>query len=262
MRTTDPVGLPEIGADALEFYRTEGYMVLPGLIDPATAETLRGEVRGIMEIIGLGKTKLRQTHEYLAGRGLDALVNSPNLCRVAAMLMEGPATLYLPFTAVKTGATPGGEVGGGEFHFHQDNQYTRFDGPGINLWIALMPMTEENGCLRIMPRSHLNGTLPAESPDNDGHRAVTFAVTDAVPIVMQPGDCVAFSRLTVHGSGPNHSPEHRVAYAVQFHRGRCERLHGRRRNLPESQRPPPLDHRPRRRHHPAKRQDGRTLGRA
>jgi 2-oxoglutarate-dependent dioxygenase len=35
---------------------------------------------------------------------------------------------------------------------------------------------------------------------------------------MRPGDCVAFSRLTVHGSGPNVSNEPRVAYAVQFHR--------------------------------------------
>jgi 2-oxoglutarate-dependent dioxygenase len=35
---------------------------------------------------------------------------------------------------------------------------------------------------------------------------------------MQPGDCVAFSRLTVHGSGSNHTSAPRVAYAVQYHR--------------------------------------------
>jgi 2-oxoglutarate-dependent dioxygenase len=174
---------------------------------------------GIMTVIGLGKSKLRQSHEYLRGSLLDAFVNSPNLCALAGTLMEGEATLYLPFTAVKSGTQPGEVVGGGEFHFHQDNQYTRFDGPGINLWFALTPMREDNGCLRVVPRSHTQGTLVSQgSPDNDGHKMVTFAVEDAVPIVMEPGDCVAFSRLTVHGSGPNQTPEHRVAYAVQFHR--------------------------------------------
>ena len=35
---------------------------------------------------------------------------------------------------------------------------------------------------------------------------------------MRPGDAVAFSRLTLHGSGTNHTNEPRLAYAVQFHR--------------------------------------------
>ena len=213
------VSAPTPTDEQLREYREEGYVVLPGLISPEAAETLRREVMGIMEVIGLGTSKLRQTHEYLAGSALDAFVNSPNLLAVAAALMEGPSTLYMPFTAVKSGAAQEGQAGGGEFHFHQDNQYTRFDGPGINLWFALTPMTEENGCLRMIPRSHLHGTLPSErSPDNDGHRTITFAPEEFVPVIMQSGDCVAFSRLTVHGSGPNSTTEPRVAYAVQFHR--------------------------------------------
>lgn len=79
-------------------------------------------------------------------------------------------------------------------------------------------MTEENGCLKVAPRSHLHGTLESYSPDNDGHKSVTFEPEEFVPVLMAPGDCVAFSRLTVHGSGPNYLSEHRVAYAVQFHR--------------------------------------------
>lgn len=217
--TSDPVTPTALSPESVEFYRHEGYLVLPGLLSPEEAETLRSEVLEIMEIIGLGKSKLRQTTEYLAEGTLNTFINSPNLLAVAAGLMEGPSTLYMPFTAVKSGAVPGEETGGGEFHFHQDNQYTRFDGPGINLWFALVPMTEENGCLRILPGSHREGTLAdGGAPDKDGHRTVPYEVTNSVPILMQPGDCVAFSRLTVHGSGPNHTPDHRVAYAVQFHR--------------------------------------------
>jgi 2-oxoglutarate-dependent dioxygenase len=210
--TADPVISPSVAPELLREYKEQGFVVLRGLIPPAAAAALRDEVMGIMEVIGLGQTKLKQTGQYVAGSAIDGLVNSPNLRRVASELMEGPSTLYMPFTAVKSGG------GGGEFHFHQDNQYTRFDGPGINLWFALTPMTEENGCLRCVPRSHLNGTLPSFSPENDGHKAVTFDPEEFVPVLMEPGDCVAFTRLTVHGSGPNATPEHRVAYAIQFHR--------------------------------------------
>jgi 2-oxoglutarate-dependent dioxygenase len=201
------------GPEQIRAYNDEGYVLLPGLISPEAAETLRREVLGIMDVIGLGQTKLRQTHEYLAGSAIDRLVNSSRLREIAGRLMGGPATLYMPFTAVKSGG------GGGQFHFHQDNQYTRFDGPGINLWFALVPMIQENGCLQVVPRSHLHGTLPAEgSPDQDGHKKVTFEPDDFVSVRMEPGDCVAFTRLTVHGSGANTTPEPRVAYAVQFHR--------------------------------------------
>lgn len=209
----DPVApLSRLTDDQIKFYKEEGYLILPGMISPEEAAALYGEVMQIMEIIGLGTTKLKQSREYLPDSHLDAFVNSENLRGYASALMEGEASVYLPFTAVKSGG------GGGEFHYHQDNQYTRFDGPGINLWFGLMPMTEQNGCLKVVPRSHLNGTLPSYSPENDGHKAVTFDPESFVPILMQPGDCVAFSRLTVHGSGPNTTPEHRVAYAVQYNR--------------------------------------------
>ncbi len=80
-------------------------------------------------------------------------------------------------------------------------------------------MTERNGCLRIVPRSHLEGTYEStESGDGDGHRRMKTDPSDSVPMIMQPGDCVAFSRLTVHGSGPNDTDQPRVAYAVQYHR--------------------------------------------
>lgn len=213
----DPVALPRLEDDLLNFYKENGYVLLKGLLTPNEAQALQSEVMDIMNIIGLQVTKLRQSHEYLTNSHLDRFVNSPHLLQIAETLMEGPSTMYLPFTAVKTGTGQNG-TGGGQFHFHQDNQYTRFDGPGINLWFALSPMTEQNGCLKVVPRSHLHGTRPSFSPDNDGHKSVTFEPEEFVSVVMEPGDCVAFSRLTVHGSGPNATPDHRVAYAVQFHR--------------------------------------------
>jgi ectoine hydroxylase-related dioxygenase (phytanoyl-CoA dioxygenase family) len=195
--------------------------VLRNVLAGEQAARLHEEVMEIMEIIGLETAKLKQTWEYLTGSALDHFVHSEVMRSIASALTGGPSTLYLPFTAVKTGG------GGGRFHFHQDNQYTRHDGPSINLWTALSPMTPATGCLQIVPRSHLQGTLESElSGDGDAHRKIKWEPEDFVDIVMEPGDCVAFTRLTVHGSGPNHSPAHRVAYALQYHRDDVRYLEG------------------------------------
>jgi 2-oxoglutarate-dependent dioxygenase len=213
----------KLGEGEIRFYKEDGYLFLPGLLDENVIEAMREEVLDVMEASGRtreqlkiasgSRDKLIQSSQHLRGSNLDAMIHNPNLLAVAAQLMEGPSTLYLPFTAVKAGG------GGGRFHFHQDNQYTRFDGPGINIWIALSPMSPENGCLQVVPRSHLNGTLDSvENPDGDGHRTVANDPTKFLPIRMRAGDAIAFSRLTLHGSGANQTDEPRIAYAVQFHR--------------------------------------------
>ena len=207
----------------VQFYCNTGYLSLPGLISQGAAATLGEEVVAVMAALGVSqeqlcrattsKDKLRQSRQYLAGSQLERLIHSGGLLAIAARLMGGPSTLYMPFTAVKSGG------GDGRFHFHQDNQYTRFDGPGINIWFALMEMSPENGCLQMAPGSHLKGTLDSiESEDLDGHRTVAIEPEDFLPLRMMPGDAVAFSRLTLHGSGANSSDQPRLAYAVQFHR--------------------------------------------
>jgi 2-oxoglutarate-dependent dioxygenase len=220
--TSDPVAALSLSEGEKRFYADEGYLVLPGLLSDESVARLREEVLQVMESAGMSRERIRQasgtsdklvqSHQYLPGWEMDGLVNSPSLLLIAAQLMGGPSTLYLPFTAVKSGG------GGGTFHFHQDNQYTRFDGPGINCWFALSDMTPENGCLQVVPRSHLDGTRDSVSPDGDGHRAVAQDPTRFLPVRMRAGDAIAFSRLTIHGSGPNTTPEARLAYAIQFHR--------------------------------------------
>ena len=71
----------------------------------------------------------------------------------------------------------------------------------------------------MAPASHLQGTLDSiESKDLDGHRTVAIEPEDFLPLRMMQGDAVAFSRLTLHGSGANSSDQPRLGYAVQFHR--------------------------------------------
>lgn len=218
-----PIAAPlRLAAGEIRFYQDEGYLYIPGLLAAETLDQLRQEVLEVLAAAGMSRERLRraqsakdkliQSGQYLAESALDAFINSPHLLDLGAQLMGGPSSLYMPFTAAKSS-------GGGTFHFHQDNQYTRFDGPGLNMWFALSPMTPENGCLQIVPRSHGSGTLDAvENPDGDGHRTVAQDTSRFWPVRMNAGDCIVFSRLTLHGSGPNQTAEPRLAYAIQYHR--------------------------------------------
>lgn len=215
----------ELTEAELAFYAREGYLMLPGLISDAMTARLHEEVLTVLDAHGISREalchasgtadKLRQCHQYLVGSALDTLINGGATRALAARLLGGPAHVYLPFTAVKAGG------GGGTFHLHQDNNYTPHEPAlgSINIWVALVDMAPENGCLQVVPRSQSRGERPSRpSDDGDAHRQVDVDPVQCLPLRMRAGDAVAFTRLTVHGSGPNHTDRPRVAYALQFHR--------------------------------------------
>lgn len=209
----DPVNRVAPTEGEIAFYRREGWLRIPNLLSPENAATLRDDVLSIMDQIGGWEgAKLRQTPEYLADSPVDRHVHSVQLAELAATLLGGPPCLWLPFTAVKGPQ-------GGRFHFHQDNNYTQVEGPALNIWVALVDMGPELGTLQLVPQSHRTGTRPAETLE-DGHRAISIAESDFIPMRLRAGDAVVFSRDTIHGSGPNIGDGPRVAYAVQY--GRCD----------------------------------------
>ena len=207
------------------FYKNEGYLCLPGLIQSQAVQIIRDEIFEVLDANGVSREmlsaattqadKLRQCSQYLAGSMLDDLINGAAIKAVASRLLEGDAHVYLPFSAVKSAG------GGGMFHFHQDNNYTSHEPAmgSINIWVALVDMTPVNGCLQVVPRSHVNGQLQSRnSDDGDTHQQLDVDPMQCLPIRMRAGDAIAFTRWTVHGSGPNVTDVPRVAYALQFHR--------------------------------------------
>ena len=93
---------------------------------------------------------------------------------------------------------------------HQDQYYLRVQpGTCIAAWMAVDACDEENGCLQVVPGSHLLPLMCTIKADT------TVSVTDItvplpagmhpVPVIMQPGDVLFFNGQLVHGSLPNTS---------------------------------------------------------
>jgi len=105
-----------------------------------------------------------------------------------------------------------------DFAFHQDARFRRPREAYRNLavsyvqtGIAIDRHTRENGCMRVLPGSHLRGevAIPAPAqvlagpPSDEALRAAGLDPTRLLDLELQPGDLAIWSVFLVHGSGPN-----------------------------------------------------------
>jgi ectoine hydroxylase-related dioxygenase (phytanoyl-CoA dioxygenase family) len=110
------------------------------------------------------------------------------------------------------------------FRPHQDYAYWKDYGcrfPEAHaVFVAIDPATRANGCLKLIPGSHLLGTLPhgawSERGSDDGVRPeVLQSLLDTgyefLHIEAQPGDIILFHGNTIHGSDDNLSGDRRLA---------------------------------------------------
>jgi ectoine hydroxylase-related dioxygenase (phytanoyl-CoA dioxygenase family) len=95
---------------------------------------------------------------------------------------------------------------------HQDQYYLRVQ-PGTCLaaWMALDRCNEENGCMQVVPRSHLLPLLCTTQADTTkSFTDVTVPIPEgmhSVPVIMEPGDVFFFNGQAIHGSFPNVSQD-------------------------------------------------------
>jgi hypothetical protein len=112
----------------------------------------------------------------------------------------------------------------GYVSWHHDSTYWGLSKPDIvTAWVALSVSHVPNGCMRVMPGTHLKDQLPHKD---------TFAVNnlltrgqevqvevdekDAVDIELEPGEFSLHHVRIVHGSEPNRADYRRIGYAIRY----------------------------------------------
>jgi hypothetical protein len=84
----------------------------------------------------------------------------------------------------------------------------------MTIWIPLQDTTEENGCIKILPKSHrLSTALRAPTLQNPLQEILTEAEKLMIPLPMKAGQAFVFSHALLHASFPNLSNEPRLAVA-------------------------------------------------
>ena len=226
--------IEEVGEEEVRFFKDQGYLAVRGLFGLARVDDARRAVRDLIggsrkDFRGVQfepsvrgkKGELSPDERQLAVRKLHGFVDfdprlgemaaDPNLLSLVGRLMGAEPVLFQDMALLKPPHI------GSEKPWHQDCAY--FNLPlgttVIGAWIALDEATCENGCLHIMPGSHLRDPMPH-------FRRRDWQICDAdvrvggdVVVPLEPGDCLLWHGLTHHGSPANRSNETRRA--LQFH---------------------------------------------
>ena len=108
--------------------------------------------------------------------------------------------------------------------WHQDSVYSGWHlTPSVSAWIALTASEPANGCMRVIPGSHKQGVLEhdnVQDPNMLNRRGERLRMdvdeSQAVDLVLKPGEMSLHHTNIVHGSNPNTSDGPRIGFIVRF----------------------------------------------
>ncbi len=113
---------------------------------------------------------------------------------------------------------------GFETPWHQDGHYWPIR-PLANctVWVAIEPSDTENGCLRVIPRSHLQRLCHSHLLEDRTNLtlqlrvdAAAFDASQAVDLQLQPGQLSMHDVYMIHGARVNRSPRRRTGVALRY----------------------------------------------
>lgn len=122
--------------------------------------------------------------------------------------------------------------GGVQKPYHQDSAYFTIEPLSlVTCWIALDDVTIENGCMWVIPGSHVDGIYDHSQPWEVAGRVDMQIPDDSidrsreVPITLIAGSCSFHHSVLLHRSGPNLTDSHRRGLAVHYMSSRSRWTH-------------------------------------
>lgn len=110
--------------------------------------------------------------------------------------------------------------------WHEDSafwkpRFDRFD-KIITVWLAIDRSTKENGCMRVIPGTHVNGFSEYQEIDADMNTFSSGIVPEgideskAVYFELARGECSLHDSRIIHGALANTSPHRRCGYTMRY----------------------------------------------
>jgi non-heme Fe2+,alpha-ketoglutarate-dependent halogenase len=225
---------PILTNQQLADYEELGFVHSISILSEAEVRHYRTEVERTCQAIGGRVTRLDGLHLFF--RWAWDLSTHPRLLDCLEQLL-GPEILLKSTRLFYKHGKSTAYVG-----WHQDGiTETLEDGRAPAVWLGLTAATVENGCLRVVPRSHRFGLLEHHSnPDlkplpgadtlAQGQNwvrthglelsgRITSVPTDfdaPFDLVMRPGEMSIHHPVILHGSNPNLSSESRIGLSVSY----------------------------------------------
>ena len=214
-----------LSEEQVSAYNQDGFFVLEDVIDAATLEPVIAEI-DLLEAQWAATLREQSEDGSLFINRADEITFSSQLVQRSELLADfcrdrlfqglahdliGPdVRLYWDQAVYKKPGNPQ------PFPWHQDNGYIYIEPQQyLTCWVALTDASEDNGCPKVVPGLHLEGTLHHEYTDI-GFNCFSSEPEGVVTAPVRAGGMVVFSSLTPHATGPNLTGSIRKTYIVQF----------------------------------------------
>ncbi len=227
--------------EAIAHYRREGYLVVRGVLDPVHVEQCLAALADLAADTELEPGRRDRSGAFIAlepGADAAATPRADLIRKFGDFIDAAPALLRAAMSARLHGSLDA-LMGQGrvllqemalvkpprfssEKPWHQDAAYFRGSDPSLmfGVWIALDPATRENGCMEVIPGSHLLGPaphVPAEDINLCTIRPDLVHAERRVQLPMDPGDVLIFHSLLHHYTAANRSNQRRRALQFHYH---------------------------------------------
>lgn len=211
-------------------YETEGWVVPQFQLAKAHSDAM---LAALNELIrrnpGVRPEKLVSAHIERTGghdngegvRGVDAflqLAKNQDIVEMVSDVIGNDVILWGAHVFCK----PAGD--GFETPWHQDGHYWPIRPLATcTVWVALEESVVENGCLRVIPRSHASKQLHEHLHEDRQDLTLqqrmvagSFDEASAVNIELQPGQMSLHDIYMVHGAAANTSAKRRTGVALRY----------------------------------------------
>lgn len=202
----------------IERYGHEGFLFPIPVLTAAEVEHFRSQVEDLEQRLGGRPKRTDIGQPHLFHRWAYDLVTHPAVLDVVEQLLGPNILVHSVSIFSKHAHTPD------YVSWHQDGYYWDLDQPRLtSAWVALSVSHPENGCMRVVPGSHTKNwqhTDSAPSKDNLLLTGLEIAVdvteSEAVDVVLSPGQMSLHHVNIVHGSKPNRSDDKRIGFAIRY----------------------------------------------
>jgi hypothetical protein len=206
-----------LDADAVEQYRDRGYLLYrEPVFAPAKFERLKAIFEEDLALYG--ENGLDTIH-FRDARLLEFLLSEEVLDLIVPLVGPNIGLWSSHFISKPAGvgrATP----------WHEDSAY--WNGristmEGIcTLWLAIDSSSTENGCMQVIPGTHVNGfsdytpVNPDENIFNIEIKGEQVDVERAVAFELEPNQCSFHEARIIHGAQANTSTKRRAGYTMRY----------------------------------------------
>jgi hypothetical protein len=199
-------------------FREDGYLAPVPILSPTEVAAAGIHLDALMRATGELADPAARYKPHLYAKWVSDLIRDPRVLDAVEDLIGPNLLVWRSIFFYKKGRSTG------FVDWHQDSVYWRLDSEDVvTAWIALTESTVENGCLRVVPGSHLRPEVPhaIRFTQNNllvrGQSAAAEVPEDETHCVeLRPGEMSLHHVRMLHGSGANASGGDRVGLAVRY----------------------------------------------